>query len=431
MLSPDDNDEMPDVELFKGTDQRKENPQNWLRKLEGSKFKFDTVDQQRIYTFSKHLDYGSKADIWFRTELTPQDKVSWAALETAFHIKWPPLARAIPSTEEKQVELCALKLTEEEIGTKVGEDEDDQVWAHIDWALRVQALAEDIGDDKGMLISIARNNLLLSIRTLLPNNISTWQRFTDGVCNVSLSHLGDEVDRDRTIRATSEAIANLTISAPRPANANFNRTPYRTPYQRLQPELPPTPTPPLGPNPSTPRLNAFTTPPFTPRSNAGNTLVNTNVPATPLTSGNIGFVTLAQQAMANNQPFPNTEEGRRKYAAVAAKWTQKYGNMKPDWGTDHIPLTPNTSSLGSAECYLCGKAGHRRDNCPPTSIPIPDNEATWRAHINGLVRGRSRFAESPGTLPIFIIDAEEVAIDTNVYNTSNLQFRNDENQGNE
>ena len=82
---------MPDVELFKGTDRRKENPQNWLRKLEGSKFKFNTADEQRIYTFSKHLDYGSKADIWFRTELTPHDKTSWAALEAAFHSKWPPL----------------------------------------------------------------------------------------------------------------------------------------------------------------------------------------------------------------------------------------------------------------------------------------------------------------------------------------------------
>jgi hypothetical protein len=38
---------------------------------------------------------------------------------------------------------------------------------------------------------------------------------------------------------------------------------------------------------------------------------------------------------------------------------------------------------------------------------------------------------SPGALPVFIIDAEEVAIDTNVYDTSSLQFRDEENQGNE
>jgi hypothetical protein len=35
-----------------------------------------------------------------------------------------------------------------------------------------------------------------------------------------------------------------------------------------------------------------------------------------------------------------------------------------------------------AECYLCGKAGHRRDNCPPTSIPIPDNEANLRVGMS-------------------------------------------------
>jgi hypothetical protein len=148
-------------------------------------------------------------------------------------------------------------------------------------------------------------------------------------------------------------------------------------------------------------------------------------------SGNAGFVTLAQQAMANNQHFPNTEEGRRKYTTAVARWLEKHRNTRPDWGTDHSPLTPGTLPLGLAECYLCGKAGHRRDNCPPTSIPIPDNEANLRAHINGLVRGRVRFAESPGALPVFIIDAEDVTIDTNVYDTSSLQFRDEENQGNE
>jgi hypothetical protein len=85
---------------------------------------------------------------------------------------------------------------EDEVGTKVGDDEDDQVYSHINWAQKVLAIAEDIEDDKGMLISIARNNLPLSIRTLLPNDISTWEKFTEGVSNISISRLSDEVDRD-------------------------------------------------------------------------------------------------------------------------------------------------------------------------------------------------------------------------------------------
>jgi hypothetical protein len=96
--------------------------------------------------------------------------------------------------EEKQVKLFELKLTEDEVGKKVRDDEDDQVYSHIDWAQKVLTIVEDIEDDKGMLISIARNILPLLIRTLLPNDISTWDKFAEGVSNISISHLTDEVD---------------------------------------------------------------------------------------------------------------------------------------------------------------------------------------------------------------------------------------------
>jgi hypothetical protein len=37
--------------------------------------------------------------------------------------------------------------------------------------------------------------------------------------------------------------------------------------------------------------------------------------------------------------------------------------------------------------------------------------------------------ESPGSLPIFQIDAEEVEIDPTVYDTSVLEFRDSDSQG--
>jgi hypothetical protein len=92
---------MVEIPLFKGTDRRKENPQNWLQRLEGSKFKYDTPDAERIYTFSKHLEYGNKADTWFKA-LPRTEKDTWEHLETAFHAKWPPLARAVLTMEELQ-----------------------------------------------------------------------------------------------------------------------------------------------------------------------------------------------------------------------------------------------------------------------------------------------------------------------------------------
>ena len=219
---------MPTIELFKGNDSRRENPQNWLQKLEGSKFKHDTPDDQKIHTFSKYLDFGSKADIWYKTELTPNDKVTWPALEAAFNRKWPPVARSVPSMEELQTKLYEMKLTEEELGQKIGDSEDDQMWSHVDWALRVQTFAEDIGDDKGMLIPIARTNLPIALGTLLPNDISTWQIFTDGVRGVSLSRLSGEADRERNIEAVTSAVANLTITPPTP-NARYGTVPNAIP----------------------------------------------------------------------------------------------------------------------------------------------------------------------------------------------------------
>ena len=75
-----------------------------------------------------------------------------------------------------------------------------------------------------MLIPIARANFLITLGTLLPNDISTWPKFTDGVRGVSLSRLSDQADRDRNTEGS-----DIT------PNARYI-TPYRTPYDRLQPK---------------------------------------------------------------------------------------------------------------------------------------------------------------------------------------------------
>jgi hypothetical protein len=434
---------MTQIELFKGSDRRKQNPQNWLLKLEGAKFNYDTADEQRIYTFQKHLEHGSRAQTWWNDELNATDKSTWAHVEAAFHKKWPPTQRVKPTMEDRQEKLFHLKLTENEVGEKVGDDEDELVYSHIDWALKVLALAEDIEDDKGMLIPVARNNLPLSVRTLLPNDISTWDKFTDGVCNISINRLLDEKARDKAFRTTTEAVANLTITQPT-SRYNFpayQRSPYRTPYQRTQPmtiepqEQTTTnqPSTPIS-APKTPNARTNTTnDPFTGstiRATTNNTRFLTT-PASPSANRGSGYVKLAQQSINDNRPYNDTEDGRQKYQTALASWTQKYGGIQADWNTGHIPLTPGSSPLGSNECYTCGRAGHRRDECTWTGKPIPDVEANWRARINGLVRPRrARFTESPGAVPVFLVDADEVEIDPDVYDTTGLEFTDYEDQGN-
>jgi hypothetical protein len=76
-----DSDDMQEIKMFKGTDCHKQNPQNWLLKLEGSKFKYDTADEHRLYTFSKYLEYGSKAHIWWpRTSSTDNGREASEAI---------------------------------------------------------------------------------------------------------------------------------------------------------------------------------------------------------------------------------------------------------------------------------------------------------------------------------------------------------------
>ena len=435
---------MTEIALFKGTDRRKENPQNWLQRLEGARFKFDTVDAQRIYTFSKHLEYGSKADIWFKA-LIPADKDTWDHLEVAFHVKWPPLARAVPTMEELQTEFFALALKDEELGLKIGPVEGEQVYTHVDWALRVEALAGDIGDDKGLLIPSARLNLPVAVRTLLPNDIATWPKFTAAVCDISLSRLTDESLRDRQLKAATNAIDNLSVSSPPRfiPSAPQTHAPH-APYQCLTstPAVkPPSPAPPTTPRqiPTTtttplrsqlaPTAYALTTPRALPPHMARPQLPT---PDSPLTNASGRWANLAQQAVKHNHPFPSTEKGKRDYAAAMVDWFAKYGESKADWSTEHVPLSPGSSPLGSNECFTCGVAGHMRPDCPTPDNPIPAVEANWRARIMGIVRPkRNRFIESSGSLPMFQIDAEEVQIDPTVYDTSVLEFRDAGSQGND
>ena len=198
-----------------------------------------------------------------------------------------------------------------------------------------------------------------------------------------------------------------------------------TPRQRVQPA---TPIPP----PTTPN-NHTNAPTDTYGGKTARATINTphfpTAPGSPLTDCGGRYTKLAQQAVKDNIPYPDTDEGHQNYQTAITIWTQKYGSSQPDWSTGHFPLTPGSSPLGSNECYGCGKAGHRSDECG-TPKRIPDIEAKWRSRINGLIRRRTRFAESPGAVPVFKIDADDVRIDPDVYDTTGLEFTSYEEAGN-
>ena len=109
----------------------------------------------------------------------------------------------------------------------------------------------------------------------------------------------------------------------------------------------------------------------------------------------------------------------------------KYGPTPADWSTDHFPLTLGMETLGPGECYNCGMASHRSDGYSSTDNPIPKLEANWQSCINRLLCPHcNHFIELSGTLPVFIIDMDRVEIDPGMYNTSELEFVEHEEQEN-
>ena len=58
------------------------------------------------------------------------------------------------------MKFANIVLDDADMGKKVGTgEEEDQEWSHIDWVLRAQAAAEDIGDPSGNMIPQAKTNM--------------------------------------------------------------------------------------------------------------------------------------------------------------------------------------------------------------------------------------------------------------------------------
>ena len=142
-------DDMPPIEMFRGSASGKEHAQNWLRKLKANKFTTTTSDADRIFILENHLEVGSRADQWFQA-IPIADRVKWTVVEVKFTARWPAAKKPTPTRDELHVRFTNITLGDHDLGKKVGDgEEEDQEWSHIDWAIRVRAAADDIGDPNG------------------------------------------------------------------------------------------------------------------------------------------------------------------------------------------------------------------------------------------------------------------------------------------
>ena len=164
--------------------------------MEG-KFDEETKLATKLYQFTKNLEPGRPAEIWYQT-LPNDHKTNWDNLYNAFKLKWPLPTIVEPSREELLEKLNQTKLEIEDIGVMIERD-GDKVYTHVVWAEQVKALVNVLDDTKGHLIPQVRRGLPLPIRLTLPTNLATWDTFLAAITSVSMDRLADQQENTETI----------------------------------------------------------------------------------------------------------------------------------------------------------------------------------------------------------------------------------------
>ena len=130
-----------------------------------NKCKYDSKDHEKLWKFQLSLEVNSKADIWLKG-IVEKDRHTWDKLEELFHAQWPPRARIQELMKELYEWLMLMKLTEQELDTKVGE-EGKETWLHVEWMGKVKGIIDGIGDKENKSVPIIFDQLPLMIRLMI------------------------------------------------------------------------------------------------------------------------------------------------------------------------------------------------------------------------------------------------------------------------
>jgi len=352
--------------FFYGNGRAGENPQDFIKRFKSKDLKDTMTEEKKTTAFYNRLKSGNTAEEWYDA-LPPADTASWAAVKTAFQVRWPKKTTSLKSSHDKSNRLKGHILKEEELGKWQEEDGRDEL-SHVIWANKIITLANDVPDPAGLLIPEVHRVLPEVIRERIDSEFANWEDFTKAIKAISKSSIDDALEKTKTLRrtidesraATAAARALLQQSPTAPlrhmlrntAISQYPQAPF--PQPQFQP-LPPS----LSPQQSAPTSRGQTPAqaPFIFRSNE----------------------LWAADARTNALPqHPNTPAGRALYAAQVGAWNKAFpGRLKAN---EHCPypLTPGTVAICSNKCFGCGQVGHCAPECPTPNI-LPQHEHSWCA----------------------------------------------------
>ena len=377
--------------MFHGDGRANENPYDFLKNINTS---FDNkpgiTEEEKCERLYNHCKSDFDAEEWYM-DLPPADKLTWAALEAAFRIRWPRWTKVQKTPEQKKAELFAQVLDEnrmlekEEIGGS-------QVYGYIVWVDRVEQLSTALGDTQGFLVSVMRDTLPKALRNVIGTSHTTWASFIAAIRNISYTELQSAIDDKNRLRNLENAAARQSVlQSPTTAiRQSLNRTHISVPRpssptpQRSLPRFTSTATP-SQPNVSAEgaaaRTQLFAYQPNRPSSipQPSAPTQRAAVPQTAFRDPRVRLLDLLRNLLTQH---PDTKIGWTAYRAQVDEWHRKHGHY-PHASPDEFkpyPLTPGTQPVSTGACFNCGgrhgEAKHMQFDCPvkrlPGSVPAPE-----------------------------------------------------------
>jgi hypothetical protein len=165
----------------------------------------NVAEVDKVELFDLSLPSTSAAEAWFNG-LDATQTAMWAALETAFNMKWPKEVVVAKLAQEMSDEMMKLKMREDEMGVKVDAD-GILMYGHVHWVKQMCLLCKK--DTTGLLILQVHRKLPQAMKNLVSSVYTDWNVFLQAVSDVSVPDLVEEIEKEKCLRSL-EALKSPT-----------------------------------------------------------------------------------------------------------------------------------------------------------------------------------------------------------------------------